>query len=156
MLSVSLSQLLTLGSLAPWLLGSLAPWLLGAAGVLVAWLLNAVAAPAVKRHREAVAAYRLAFDNVLLNLRENPDYPLAQIAFGCHPRHLTAIDKFRHSVPIWRRRCFEADAAYYKQAYDIARDYGSVFAVALSEHTEVARTKRKHYSEAIQHLLSYA
>jgi len=131
-------------------------WLLGAAGVLFLWLLNAVATPYVKRHREAAATYRLAFDRVLLNLRENPDCPLAQIAFGCHPQHLAAIDKFRYSVSIWSSRRFEADAAYYKEAYDIARDYGSVFAVGLSEHTDVARAKRKHYSEAIQRLLSYA
>lgn len=130
--------------------------LLTIAGALAMLLLGVYVPSAVRRWYEASAAYRLAFDNVLLNLRENPDCPLAQIAFGCHQQHLAAIDKFRYSVPIWSRRRFEADAAYYKEAYDIARDYGSVFAVALSEHTDVARAKRKHYSEAIQRLLSYA
>ena len=130
--------------------------LLVIASTLVMLLLSIYVPSAVKRRHEASAAYRLAFDNVLLNLRENPGYPIARIAFDSHQRHLAAIDKFRYSVPIWSRRRFEADAAYYKEAYDIARDYGSVYAVALSEHTDVARAKRKHYSEAIQRLLSYA
>lgn len=131
-------------------------YLLGIAGVLAMLLVGTYVPAAIKRRHEAAAAYRLAFDDVLLNLRENPDCPIAQIAFGCHPQHLAAIDKFRSSVPRWRRRRFERDVAHYKEAHDIAREYGNVFAIVLSEKTDVARAKRKHYNEAIQRLLSYA
>lgn len=130
-------------------------WLLGGAFALAMLLLRVYLRAAINRKYEAVSAYRLAFDSVLLNLRENPDCPLAQTAFNCHPQHLAAIDKFRASIPIWKRRSFENDVAHYKEAYEIARDYGSVFAVALSEMTDVAREKRMHYGEAIQRLLSY-
>jgi len=131
-------------------------WLLGGAFALTMLLLSTYVPAAIGRRHEATAAYRLAFDNVLLNLRENSDCPIAQIAFGCHPQHLAAIDKFRASVPVWSRHRFERDVAHYKQAHDIAREYGSVFAIGLSENTDDARAKRKHYSEAIKRLLSYA
>lgn len=104
----------------------------------------------------ARAAYRLAFDDVLLNIRENPDCSIAQIAFSCHPQHLSAIDKFRSTIKFWQRGSFERAVASYKVAHDTAGDFGSVFAVVLSENTEIARAKRKRYREAIERLLSYA
>ncbi len=131
-------------------------WLLGVAGTLAMLLLGVYVPTAIKRRHEASAAFRSAFDGVLLNLRENPDCPLAQIAFGFHNDHLAAITKFRASVPIWRRRSFDKAVANYKEAYDIARDFGNVFAVAFSEKTDIAREKRKHYSKAIDRLLSHA
>lgn len=131
-------------------------WLLGTAGTLSLWLLNTVATPHVKRHRDAVVAYRLAFDDVLLNLRENPDCPLAQIAYDFHSQHLAAIDKYRTFIPFWSRRRFEIDVAHYKDAHNIAIEYGSVFAFALSEKFEVARAKRQYYKEAINRLLTHA
>jgi hypothetical protein len=129
--------------------------LLTSAGALAMLLLGVYVPAAIKRHHAASAAFRSAFDGVLLNLRENPDCPIAQIAFGFHQEHLAAIDKFRSAVPIWRRRRFESDVAHYKEAYDIARDYGNVFAVAFSEKTDIAREKRKHFGDAIKRMLSH-
>ena len=131
-------------------------WLLGIAGVLVMLLLGVYVPAAIKRRHDASAAYRLAFDDVLLNLIENPDCPLAQIAFGCHPQHLAAINKYRRFVSFWRRRRFDCDVEHYKEAYNKARENGDVFAIALSENTEAAREKRRHYSSAIQRLIYHA
>lgn len=131
-------------------------WLLAAAGSLILWLLNAVAAPAVKRHREAAAAYRLAFGDVLLNLRENPDCPLAQIAQSAHPRHLAAITRFRPYIHVWSRRSFERSVDQYKEAHNNSICQGSPLALAASEKTDFARANRNCYSEAIHRLLSYA
>lgn len=131
-------------------------FLLSAAGALAMLLLGIYAPAAYKRKREAVAAYRLAFDDVLLNLRENANCPLSQITFACHPQHLAAINRFRSTVPVWSRRRFERDVTYYKNAHNIASEYGSVLAVALSENSDDAREKRKHYNEAIHRLLSHA
>ncbi|MDZ4346303.1 MAG: hypothetical protein U1E51_28145 [Candidatus Binatia bacterium] len=131
-------------------------WLLAIVGVLSMWALNNYIAPNIKRRQEAAVAFQRAFDGVLLNLRENPDCPLAQIAFGFHNEHLTAITKFRDYVSFWRIRSFDRAVAHYKEAYDIACEHGSVFALALSEKTDIARAKRQHYSEAIDRLLSHA
>jgi hypothetical protein len=130
--------------------------LLAIAGTLTMLLLGVYVPAAIKRRHDASAEFRSAFDGVLLNLRENPDCPIAQIAFGFHQEHLAAITKFRAHVSIWRRRGFDKAVAHYKDAYDVARDFGNVFAVAYSEKTEVAKARRKHYSEAINRLLSYA
>jgi len=119
--------------------------LLSIAGTLAMVLLSVYVPAAIRRRHEASDAYRLAFDEVRLNIRENPDCPLAQIAFCCHPKHLAAIDKFRTCVPFWRSSRYESDVAHYKKANDIACDYGSVFAIAMSEKNDVARAKRSHY-----------
>lgn len=130
--------------------------LLNTALALTMLLLGVYVPAAIKRRHEASAAFRSAFDGVLLNLNENPECPLAQIAFGFHNDHLAAITKFRNSVPIWRHRSFDKAVANYKEAYDMARDFGDVFAIASSEKTDIAREKRKHYSKAIDGLLSHA
>lgn len=131
-------------------------WLLGGASALAMLLLGIYAPAAVKRRQDASAAYRVAFDDVILNLRENPDCPLAQIASGFHSNHLAAITKFRLNVPVWCRHCFEKDVTHYKETYEVARSNGDVFALALSENTEIARTNRKLYSQAVERLLSHA
>lgn len=130
--------------------------LLGIAGALIMLLLGVYVPAAYKRRTEAASNYCRAFDDALLNLREYPDCTIANIAISFHPQHLVAIDRYRASIPFWKRRRFEKDVAHYKVAYDIARDYGNVFAVALSEETDVARARRRQYSVAIQRLLSYA
>jgi len=130
--------------------------LLTAAGSLIMLLLGVYVTAAVKRRHDASAAYRSAFDDVLLNLRENPDCSIAQIACSFHAQHLAAIDKFRSSVRVWQRSRFEKDVAHYKDAYDIGRDHGNAFAVAFSENTPDAQARREHYSVAIKRLLSYA
>lgn len=131
-------------------------WLLTIAGALVMLLLGVYVPAAIKRRHVASEEYRRAFDSVLLNLRENLDCPIAQIAFGFHNDHLAAIDRFRSFMPIWKRKKFERDVENYKLAYDEARDFGNVFAVAFSEKTDVANAKRNVLSKAIQRLLSYA
>lgn len=131
-------------------------WLLTIAGALVMLLLGVYVPAAIKRRYIASEEYRRSFDGVLLNLRENPDCPIAQIVFGFHNEHLAAIDRFRSFMPVWKRKKFERDVEKYKLAYDEARDFGNVFAVALSEKTDVAKAKRKVFSNAIQKLLSYA
>ena len=131
-------------------------WLLTIVGALVMLLLGVYVPAAIKRRHIASEEYRRAFDGVLLNLRENPDCPIAQIAFGFHNEHLAAIDRFRSFMPIWKRKRFERDVENYKLAYDEARDFGNVFAVALSEKADVAKAKRKVFSNAIQRLLSHA
>ena len=131
-------------------------WLLAAAGGLIVWLLNTVASPAVKRHRDAAAAFRLAFDDVILNLKENPDCPLVQIAQSTNLQHLAAITKFKPLIPIWSRKSFERSVDQYKEAHNNATCQGSPLALAASENTEFARENRKLYSEAIYRLLSYA
>ena len=124
-------------------------WLLGIAGTLIMLLLGVYVPATIKRRQEASSAFVYAFDNVLLNLRENPDCPIAQFAFGFHENHLAAINAFRKHIPFWRRTRFERDVEQYKQAYEVARDYGNVFAVVYSEKTEVAKVKRKIFSEAM-------
>lgn len=134
-------------------------WLLALLVPCLGWLIPhrlTLSREANTRKIAARASYRLAFDDVLLNLRENPDCAIAQIAFGCHQQHLSAIDKFRSSIHIWQRCSFEKAVTNYKESNDIACDFGSVFAVALSENTDIARKKREHYRKAIQQLLSYA
>lgn len=131
-------------------------WLLAVAGSLIVWLFNEVAAPTVKRHREAAAAYRRAFDDVILNLKENPDCPLAQIAQSVHPQHLAAITKFRAFVHVWSRKSFEQSVDQYKDAHNKATCGGSPLTLAASEKTDFARANRKSYGEAINRLLSYA
>ena len=131
-------------------------WLLGIVGALALLLLSVYVPTAIRRRQDSASAFRDAFNGVLLNLRENPDCPIAQIAFGFRNEHLAAIDRFRDHVPFWRISGFNRAVANYKEAYDIARDYGNVFAIALSEKTDVARAKRKHYHESIKLLLSYA
>lgn len=131
-------------------------WLLGGAIFLIVWLLNEKAAPALKRRREASTAYRLAFDDVILNLRENRDCPLAQIAQSFHNQHLSAITKFRPFIEVWSRNNFERSVVGYNKAYDNATLQGSPFALAASEKTDFAIANRKEYSEAINRLLSYA
>jgi len=131
-------------------------WLLAAAGGLIVWFLNTVGAPAVKRHRDAAAAFQLAFANVVLNLRENPNCPLAQIAQGAHLQHLAAITKFRPFIHIWHRKNFERSVDQYKNAHNAATCQGSLLALAASESTAFAQENRKLYSAAINRLLSYA
>jgi len=131
-------------------------WLLGGAGALGMWWLNTYISPAIKRRQDAASAFRSAFDDVILNLRENPDLPIARIAFDCHPQHLAAIVKFRDYVPFWYVRGFDRAVRDYKEAHEIARDHGNVFAVSLSENTEAARAKRNYYHEAIKRVLFYA
>lgn len=131
-------------------------WLLAIAGVLIVWLLNTVAAPAVKRRSEAAAAFQHAFANVVLNLKENPNCPLAQIAQSAHLQHLAAITKFRPFIHIWHRKNFERSVDQYKNAHNAATCEGSLLALAASESTAFAQENRKLYSAAINRLLSYA
>ncbi len=93
---------------------------------------------------------------MFLNLRENSDCALAQIAFEVHAKHLAAIDKYRESVPFWKRRGFERAVNNYRDAHEMASEGGNIFAIALSENSDVARTKRKIYREAVNSLLSFA
>jgi len=131
-------------------------WLLGACGLLMAWWLQPRIAEHIKSHNAARAAYRHAFDDVILNITENPTCTLAMIAHGCHNSILAAISNYRPHVPFWRRKAFERAVAHYKEANDIATEYGSVYAVALSENTDVARAKRNHYHDSILRLLSFS
>jgi hypothetical protein len=137
-------------------LGTFDMWLLGGAIFLMGWLLSEVATPAVKRHREAATEYRLAFEDVFLNLRENSDCPLAQIAQSFHAQHLSAITKFRPFIQVWSRNNFERSVIQYKEAHNNAIGQGSPFMLAASEKTDYARANRKHYRAAIDRLLSYA
>jgi hypothetical protein len=55
-----------------------------------------------------------------------------------------------------KRRVFERAVAHYKEAYNIANDYGSVYAIGLSENTDMVKMWRKNYHDAITRLLSLA
>lgn len=131
-------------------------WLLGICGVIVGWWLGPRIAEHIKNHNAARTAYRQAFADAVLNITENPTCTLAMIAHDCHNSILAAISNYRSHVPFWRRKAFERAVAHYKEANDIATEYGSVYAVALSENTDVARAKRNHYHDAIFRLLSFA
>lgn len=131
-------------------------WLLGIAGALAMVPIVIRATNAINQHHADVVAYRSAFDDVLLNIRESPDCPLAQIAYGCNPQITAAIDKRRGKVMIWRRNSFERDVAYYKESYIEATQDGSVLAVAMSEKTESAQQNRARFLRAINRLLSHA
>jgi len=87
---------------------------------------------------------------------ENPDCPIAQFSYAFRNEHLAAIVKYRDSVPFWQKTSFDRAVENYKEAYNMAQEYGSVFAVALSEKTETAKEKREIYSQAIKRLLSHA
>jgi hypothetical protein len=137
-------------------LGTFDMWLLSGALFLIVWLLNQKAAPTLKRHREAADAYRLAFDDVILNLRENRDCPLAQIAQNFHAQHLSAITKFRPFIQVWNRNNFERSVVRYEETHNNATGEGSVFMLAASEKTDFAIANREHYRAAIDRLLSYA
>ena len=80
--------------------------LLGIAGTLIMLLLGVYVPAAINRRHVARDVYSTAFDLVLLNFRENPDCTLAQVAFEVHGKHLAAIDKYRESLPFWKRRGF--------------------------------------------------
>ncbi len=131
-------------------------WLLGVCGVLLAWWLSPRIAEHIKSHNASRSAYRHAFDDVILNITENPTCTLAMIASSCHNGIIAAISNYRPHVPLWRRKAFERAVAHYKESNDIATEYGSVYAIALSENTDVARTKRKYYHDAILRLLSFS
>lgn len=131
-------------------------WLLGVCGVLMAWWLGPRIALHIKSHNASRSAYRHAFDDVVLNITENPTCTLAMIANSCHNGIIAAISNYRPHVPFWRRKAFERAVANYKDANNIATDFGSVYAIALSENSDVARAKRKHYHDAIRNLLSFS
>ncbi len=130
-------------------------WLLGIAGALILVFLAAYLPAAISRRHAASDAYLSAFSDVLLNLRENPDCPLAQIAHGCNAQIISAIDKQRSKIPFYRRKRFESDVVQYKAAYQEATQYGSVLAVAMSGKNDFARQNRAHFLQAIEKLLSH-
>ncbi len=134
-------------------------FLFGIVGSLSLALIGVYAKNSIDRRQKASEEFISAFDGVILNLRENPDCPIAQFTYAFHNEHLAAIVKFRNSIPawkFWKRKSFDRATENYKETYEMAQDYGSVFAVALSEKTEVAKEKRKIYSDAIDKLLSHA
>ncbi|SPD73390.1 hypothetical protein PITCH_A1820019 [uncultured Desulfobacterium sp.] len=129
--------------------------LLGIAGTLIMYLLGLRLPDHIKRINIEKSEFRNAFTDILLNLRENPDCPLAQIAFACNPQIIAAIDKRRNEIRFWCRNKFESDVTNYKNAYKEATQYGSVFAVVMSEKTDFARQNRAQFIEAIEKLLSH-
>ena len=51
---------------------------------------------------------------------------------------------------------FERAVNKYREAHEMAIERGNVFAIVLSENSDIARTKRKIYREAVNSLLSFA
>lgn len=131
-------------------------FLLGVAGGAFSLWATAYLPSVINRRHAASDAYKSAFSDVLLNLRENPDCPLAQIAHGCNPQITAAIDKRRDEVLFWRRKRFERDVAHYKESYQEATQYGSTLAIAMSEKTDFAKQNRAQFLRAIERLLSHA
>lgn len=129
--------------------------LFGIVGTLIMYLLGLRLPDHIKHINIAKTEFRNAFTNVLLNLRENLDYPLSQIAHGCNVQITIAIDKRRGEVMFWHRKRFECDIANYKNAYQEATQYGSVFAFAASEKTDFAKQNRAQFMGAIEKLLSH-
>lgn len=131
-------------------------WLLGSAGAAALLWAGAYLNSIISRRHAARDAYKSAFDDVLLNLRENPNCPLAQIASGCNPKIAAAIDKRRGEVMFWRRKRFERDVARYKTSYRQATQYGSTLAIVMSEENDFAQKNREQFLKAIKKLMSYA
>lgn len=125
---------------------------------IVAALIAILGAFAVQRFiawRSAAAVFRAPFNDIVLNLRENPDLPSAQIARINYHAILSAAQQFRPHVHCLRKKGFDRAVAQYKEACAIASENGSVLAVASSEKTEFAKAKRKVLDDAVHKLLSY-
>jgi hypothetical protein len=130
-------------------------WVIGGCGtILTAWITIRVS-ESVRLQSAATVAYRHAFDDAILNITENPECTIAMIAQGCHNGILAAISNYRSAVPFWRHRAFVRAVANYKEAYDVVTESNSPFALGLSETTDIARLRRKHYHNAIKLLLSF-
>ena len=130
-------------------------FLSGIAVTLIMLLLAPRVAAGIKQRQETLSAFRRSFHYTLFNLKEKPDCSVAQIATQFHNTHLAAITEFRDSVPPWRRKGFDRAVSDYKIAADTACDFGSPFALAASEKTEIAHARREKYSSAIEKLISF-
>lgn len=131
-------------------------WLLTICGAIISLWIGTRIVVHINTNHAARLAYRKAFADAVLNITENPTCTLATIAYECHDNIIAAISNYRPHVPFWRSKAFERAVAHYKEAYDIAMEYGDPFAFALSEKTDNAREKRKYYRDAINLLLSFA
>jgi len=59
-------------------------------------------------------------------------------------------------VPFWKKRSFDRAVKDYKEAHNMAQDWGNKFAIVYSENTPIAREKREIYGKIIHKLLSFA
>ena len=108
------------------------------------------------RSADAAATFRKAFGDIVLNIKENPDLPSAQIARLNYHGILAAANEFRPYVPWLRKYCFDRAVNKYKKAHNIATENGSILAQFASEQSDHAQAKRKKLSGAIRKLLSFA
>jgi len=130
-------------------------YLLGIVGALIIFLLGIRVPDIVKRTNVAKAEFRSTFDQVILNIEENADCPIAQVSYRLRNQHLTAIIKYRTFVPFWKRSGFDNAVEEYKKACETAQEHGSVFALVDSQRTNDSRIKRGIYSKTIHRLLTY-
>jgi len=107
-------------------------------------------------HDERAAAFRAVFNEVVLNLKANPDLPSAQIARLNHSHILFAAGQFRPHVLFIRRKSFDNALVEYKNACEEASEGGSILAQFASENGDYARAKRKRLENAVMGLLSFA
>ena len=111
---------------------------------------------AVKGQKAAAAAtFRSAFSNIILNLKENPDLPSAQIANIDRYVILAAAQEYRLWVRWFSRRAFDKAVCNYKEACEIACEGGNIFALISSETTEYAAAKRAKLNNAVHNLYSF-
>lgn len=106
------------------------------------------------RQANYAAAFRAAFSDAILNLREI-DVPSGQVVSAFRLQHLNAIQEFRGRVPYFRRSGFSKAENSYRQCCENCLESG-VFAIAASESTAYAVANRKALLESIHRLLSYA
>jgi hypothetical protein len=152
-----------------WLLGRTTSeqWAIGLcavliSGIFVQWFsqrLNHALSLRRDRHSrvtEACAAFRAPFADVVLNLRENPGLPSAQIANLNYHAILGAAQQFKPHIHWLRKRSFDMAVANYKQACLVATERGSILSQFASEQGDYAKAKRKVLDDAVHKLLSFA
>ena len=100
-------------------------WLLGVAGSAFV-LLVTIRIPWIQfkkqRRIKAADAFARPFSDVILNLKGNPDLPVAQIAKINHIEILAASHQFKTYIPWHRKNSFGKAIRQYKSACETASE----------------------------------